>query len=1051
LGLATTTPLSRFELGSGQIAVPRGLVGTPSYSFGGDLNTGIYSSGDAQLAFSVDAVRQAFFNGAGLNMDKQIFAITGTAGSPSISLGVANSAGLYQRTTNTLDFSTAGTFRATLDASGNLGIGTTTPVDRLQVVGNTTQGITLATSDYNQGVSGSRLNMKLGAATGATFSSIDATQFSGPGGAVLALNASGGRVGVGTSTPSRVFHVVSPGNDFVFAMTNTGTNGGTWNISPTDDNFTGPGGGKFIITAGNAANSILTMTASNSNTGIASTSPTARFVVKGAGTGAGSLANFTDSNNLSRFSVTDGGNIGFNTASPASTLHLNGYTGAADFRITAFSDNLKSFKLEISNEDAFIKAPSDYGNGTLAFWTNNTEKAKIIANGNFGIGTSTPATKLGVLSTATQLRLSYSSALYTSLFTNSSGNFSIVPTGNNTGIGTTTPSATLHVQGSGSIVPFKVSSSTGSSMFEMDADGSLWVNGSAGSAGQVLQSNGSTAFPTWVTPSSGGTLDWVVETGGLRTSTSTDYAKAANFIATSTTATSTFAGAVGIGTTTPSKLFTVFGDQTGGIMRVHRRNASTNGILGTQDILGESLGSASDGFGVAQTFSILDTSGTINIAGDVAGMWSGADNVGKLNLRAYYQGAADTILSLDANDGSFTFSNGITGTIAKLLGTGQFGIGTTTPGSLLTVAGTSLVTGHSSFLSSVSIGTTTALTELNIADPSAAATIRLTSGTSTIVQGFAQTSLVNSRLEFGTLSAHSLNFFTNNSQKMVIESGGNVGIGDATPSYLFTVGSGDLLGVDSSGNLELGSAGVRLSADGDGAITFLGLGDGSDESITMNLDDTSNTLTWSSATGITLIESPSITTQSAIFRTSAVGTQTTPTYSFSADTNSGMYKNGSGDINRIGFTTNGTGRLFIDENGGVGIGTSSTAYTLNVLGNSYAGLLNLASSTGSSVFSVNGAGNIVTGGGTPSVSSCGTSPSVSGNDTAGTVTVGSGVVLSCTITFSTARANTPRIVGVVTGGGLNVTGGYSAKSTTAVTFSFAATVGAGTFDYFIVE
>jgi len=48
-----------------------------------------------------------------------------------------------------------------------------------------------------------------------------------------------------------------------------------------------------------------------------------------------------------------------------------------------------------------------------------------------------------------------------------------------------------------------------------------------------------------------------------------------------------------------------------------------------------------------------------------------------------------------------------------------------------------------------------------------------------------------------------------------------------------------------------GSAGVSISDDGDGAITFLGLGNGFDEALTLNLDDTANTGTWSSSTGLT--------------------------------------------------------------------------------------------------------------------------------------------------------------------------------------------------------
>lgn len=52
------------------------------------------------------------------------------------------------------------------------------------------------------------------------------------------------------------------------------------------------------------------------------------------------------------------------------------------------------------------------------------------------------------------------------------------------------------------------------------------------------------------------------------------------------------------------------------------------------------------------------------------------------------------------------------------------------------------------------------------------------------------------------------------------------------------------------GPIDLGAAGVRLSGDGDGAITFLGLGDGADEDLTLNLDDTANTGVVSSSTGL---------------------------------------------------------------------------------------------------------------------------------------------------------------------------------------------------------
>lgn len=56
----------------------------------------------------------------------------------------------------------------------------------------------------------------------------------------------------------------------------------------------------------------------------------------------------------------------------------------------------------------------------------------------------------------------------------------------------------------------------------------------------------------------------------------------------------------------------------------------------------------------------------------------------------------------------------------------------------------------------------------------------------------------------------------------------------------------------------LGAAGVKLTGDGDGAVTLLGLGDGSDEDLTINLDDTANTAVISSSTGVTALSTGAI-------------------------------------------------------------------------------------------------------------------------------------------------------------------------------------------------
>lgn len=49
----------------------------------------------------------------------------------------------------------------------------------------------------------------------------------------------------------------------------------------------------------------------------------------------------------------------------------------------------------------------------------------------------------------------------------------------------------------------------------------------------------------------------------------------------------------------------------------------------------------------------------------------------------------------------------------------------------------------------------------------------------------------------------------------------------------------------------------------------------------------------------------------------------------------------------------------------------------------------------------------IRGGGVPTVTSCGTSPSVAGTDMAGKISVGTGVVTSCTLNFSAQLAVSP--------------------------------------------
>jgi len=66
------------------------------------------------------------------------------------------------------------------------------------------------------------------------------------------------------------------------------------------------------------------------------------------------------------------------------------------------------------------------------------------------------------------------------------------------------------------------------------------------------------------------------------------------------------------------------------------------------------------------------------------------------------------------------------------------------------------------------------------------------------------------------------------------------------------------------------------------------------------------------------------------------------------------------------------------------------------------------STGGSYKFEIDSAGHLIGKGTAPSVSSCGTSPSVSGTDTVGRITVGTGgVATSCTLTFAASWSTAP--------------------------------------------
>ncbi len=136
--------------------------------------------------------------------------------------------------------------------------------------------------------------------------------------------------------------------------------------------------------------------------------------------------------------------------------------------------------------------------------------------------------------------------------------------------------------------------------------------------------------------------------------------------------------------------------------------------------------------------------------------------------------------------------------------------------------------------------------------------------------------------------------------------------------------------------IDMTGTGVLLSDDGDGAITFTGQGNGTDENLTINLDDSSNIIGISSSTGVTQITYGSldlrfdqyihdccgtIITSSNEHRASGGDSASTPNYQFDlSDTNVGFFYGGT-DI--IGITTAGTERARFPAAGGFQLGAGA--------------------------------------------------------------------------------------------------------------------------------
>ena len=311
----------------------------------------------------------------------------------------------------------------TLAASGNVGIGTTSPAELLDVRHATATSMTVArfgsTSYYGKVEIDGSGSLVLRNGTSAT--------------GYIHLSNSGLGIGISSALPltvhgsvgSQVAKIGSGSYSMVFGVDGSGypwvgTDGGldfrirtnnAERLTVSSSGYVGIGtaspGAKLHISGTGGVNAIITGTTQSylrfsNETGSNSTG----FAI-GRSISVDNAHNFfvyDSTNSTTRFFIDATGKVGIGTTSPASRLHVY---GTDDFtqRVTVDgTGNISSYKLRYNGSEVFFiqnYQNSEINIGTpatafLSFYTSSAERARITATGYVGIGTPSPTEKLHV-------------------------------------------------------------------------------------------------------------------------------------------------------------------------------------------------------------------------------------------------------------------------------------------------------------------------------------------------------------------------------------------------------------------------------------------------------------------------------------------------------------------------------------------------------------------------------------------------------------------------------------------------------------------------------
>ncbi len=441
-----------------------------------------------------------------------------TSTSGAVNLGIQNSQRYWKIETvseklSIADVSAGGLARMTFDTSGRVGIGVTNPSAKLDVSvsGSGTQTALILNNShgYGSGVGTAAAALQFrrdsggggeSTPTAQIHSSNESETTSNPSNLVFSTkNNSGtlteamridssGRLGIGTTSPSSELHVDSNNTDTTITIESDldgsslftsgidlkreGTSKGS-RIESIRDASAGGVGLNFLTTANNAAEVSGTLT--------------------------------------SRMVILEDGNVGIGTSSPSAKLEVQDANGVSlkfgdlasypNNVVPCFIGTGTSALAGVNGDLVLVPRTSDAGK--ILFATGNggaaTEKVRIANDGNVGIGTSTPATGLHVVSGGgtTPFRVQGGGNAGVNIMEvgyaggGAGANF-IIDDNGRCGIGTTSPSSELHVDSNGSKALVLNRRSSDGNILELRKDNStVGIIGSQGGDSCYIEANGS--------------------------------------------------------------------------------------------------------------------------------------------------------------------------------------------------------------------------------------------------------------------------------------------------------------------------------------------------------------------------------------------------------------------------------------------------------------------------------------------------------------------------------------------------------------------------------